>query len=502
MQGAGSERLLIGKRSSFSNFSSFKGNDSPGAYDSNQPQSQHSRQLQVPLQQHPQQAQPQHQPPAGNMNGANDGMHFGGSYGGSYGPPQVYTSNPQDTRMNGNTQPQQSSYRYGNEQAQPNSASRPQYYDGQQQYYPKRPAYFESHWPLYSSDWAHNGPNDANLLAVSTYSEDSSNRIQIIHGFPTEQGGYPSLDFQKSTEYNVPYPCTRIAWAPPSLRTAASNMQLITTGDCLRLWNYNAETAQLQQRCALVNKTKSTYMPPVTSFDWNKIDPSIVITSSIDTTCTVWDVAQSTARTQLIAHDSEVFDISFVAGSLEIFASVGADGSVRVFDLRSLDHSTIIYEPQEAVPLVRIAGNPQEENSLAALAANKNEIYILDIRVPGVPVATLTGHQAAVNSIAWAPSSTNFRPTAGSSHSKRHILASGGDDCQALIWDVTDPSRNPRTPASNMKKPGSGSVAPTNSDVPIISAYTDSLEINSVTWNRDASWLGVVSGRGIQGVCL
>jgi WD40 repeat protein len=28
----------------------------------------------------------------------------------------------------------------------------------------------------------------------------------------------------------------------------------------------------------------------------------------------------------------------------DLFASVGADGSVRMFDLRSLVHSTIIYE--------------------------------------------------------------------------------------------------------------------------------------------------------------
>ena len=38
-------------------------------------------------------------------------------------------------------------------------------------------------------------------------------------------------------------------------------------------------------------------------------------------------------KTQLIAHDQEVFDIAFAKG-VNIFASVGADGSVRMFDLR------------------------------------------------------------------------------------------------------------------------------------------------------------------------
>jgi WD40 repeat protein len=39
------------------------------------------------------------------------------------------------------------------------------------------------------------------------------------------------------------------------------------------------------------------------------------------------------AKTQLIAHDKEVYDIAF-APTPEVFASVGADGSVRMFDLR------------------------------------------------------------------------------------------------------------------------------------------------------------------------
>jgi WD repeat-containing protein 68 len=41
------------------------------------------------------------------------------------------------------------------------------------------------------------------------------------------------------------------------------------------------------------------------------VDPSIIGTCSIDTTCTIWDVPTETALTQLIAHDGEVLDIAF-----------------------------------------------------------------------------------------------------------------------------------------------------------------------------------------------
>ena len=40
-----------------------------------------------------------------------------------------------------------------------------------------------------------------------------------------------------------------------------------------------------------------------------------------------------TPKTQLIAHDKEVYDIAFACGK-DIFGSVGADGSLRMFDLR------------------------------------------------------------------------------------------------------------------------------------------------------------------------
>jgi WD repeat-containing protein 68 len=67
---------------------------------------------------------------------------------------------------------------------------------------------------------------------------------------------------------------------------------------------------------------------------------NLIGTSSIDTTCTIWDVEKSTAYTQLIAHDKEVYDISFAPDS-KIFGSVGADGSARQFDLRYAGHFAI-----------------------------------------------------------------------------------------------------------------------------------------------------------------
>lgn len=57
-----------------------------------------------------------------------------------------------------------------------------------------------------------------------------------------------------------------------------------------------------------------------------------------------------------------------------MFASVGADGSVRMFDLRHLEHSTIIYEDQQHHPLLRLCWNKQDPNYLATMAMDSLEV--------------------------------------------------------------------------------------------------------------------------------
>eukprot|EP00168_Porphyra_purpurea_P020105 TRINITY_DN8314_c0_g1_i1.p3 TRINITY_DN8314_c0_g1~~TRINITY_DN8314_c0_g1_i1.p3 ORF type:complete len:133 (-),score=55.96 TRINITY_DN8314_c0_g1_i1:27-425(-) len=109
-------------------------------------------------------------------------------------------------------------------------------------------------------------------------------------------------------------------------------------------------------KCLLTSNTASEYCAPLTAFDWNEVDVSLIGTSSIDTTCTVWDVTTQQSVTQLIAHDAEVYDFAFAVRSTNVFASVGADGSVRLFDLRSLEHSTIVYEAPDGRPCCGCGG--------------------------------------------------------------------------------------------------------------------------------------------------
>ena len=97
---------------------------------------------------------------------------------------------------------------------------------------------------------------------------------------------------------------------------------------------------------------------PLTSFDWNEVDPNVIGTASTGNTCTIWDInvrlypfpysrigayrvnkvvlpqQPTSPKHQIVAHDTEVYDIAFSSSDPDKFASVGGDGSLRLFDLR------------------------------------------------------------------------------------------------------------------------------------------------------------------------
>ncbi len=54
--------------------------------------------------------------------------------------------------------------------------------------------------------------------------------------------------------------------------------------------------------------------------------------------------------------------------------------SLRLLDVRSLEHSTIMYESDGLKPLLRLSWNKQDANYLATVGLDSNTTTILDIR--------------------------------------------------------------------------------------------------------------------------
>lgn len=284
---------------------------------------------------------------------------------------------------------------------------------------PKRKEIYTYHtpWTAFTLGWSRSSDRRCQL-AVGSYIEEYSNQFQIIELQKDDQG---NGKFNKLCQFEHPYPATKVMWVPSRHNLTKGDL-LATTGDYLRLWSLS-ENNEVSMKGVLNNNKHAEYCAPLTSFDWNDTDPSLVGTCSIDTTCTIWDINSMVPKTQLIAHDKEVYDIAFACGK-DIFGTVGADGSLRMFDLRSLEHSTILYESRDLAPLLRLSWNKQDPNYIAAIHTDSPRAVILDIRVPGAPVAELVHHVGALNGICWAP------------HSANHICTVA-DDKQALIWDIS-----------------------------------------------------------------
>ncbi|KAM1196960.1 hypothetical protein ACFX2I_008622 [Malus domestica] len=273
-----------------------------------------------------------------------------------------------------------------------------------------------SQWPIYSLAWSvrHDKPS---RLAIGSFIEDYGNKVELV------QFNQDTSDFATDNRltFDHPYAPTNLMFFPSEDTT---NPDLIaTSGDYLRLWEIHDDRIELK---SLLNSNRSSeFNSAITSFDWVECDTRRVATSSVDTTCTIWDIEREAVDTQLVAHDKEVYDISW--GGFNVFASASGDGTVRVFDLRNKERSTIVYEnPTQDRSLLRVEWNKHDPRFIATVGMDSNKVVIVDIRFPTSPLMELKKHGASVNAISWSPG-------------KGHQICSVSDDSRAMIWDVVRP---------------------------------------------------------------
>jgi DDB1- and CUL4-associated factor 7 len=308
--------------------------------------------------------------------------------------------------------------------------------------------HYRSPWQIYAMNFCTN-PARSFTLALGSFVGTQYNYIQLISLNEEIEA------FEPISEVEQIYPTTKLMWCPdPSMNILAS------TGDSLKLWNCDSD---MILKSNLLTESKKEFPPPLTSFDWNTVNNNIIGTSSINTTCTIWDIEKETVSAHMIAHDQPAYDIAFSQG-VSIFATAGGDGSVRQFDLRNLENSTVLYEKQDISACLRLAWNKLEPYYLATIMLDSNSIVVLDIRHPSIPVYQLNGHINCVNTLAWSPVS--------SSH-----LITGADDHQALIWEINHAS-------------------PTIDPALV---YTSDSEINNLVWsNVNPDWIAFSKNKEIS----
>lgn len=255
------------------------------------------------------------------------------------------------------------------------------------------------------------------------------------------------------------YPCTKVMFSPEE-----QNKNLfISTSDNLHVYQYNDTENSISLNTTLT-KNNVIYCGPLTSCDWSIANYAIVGVSSIDTTCTIWDLNKKETKQQFIAQTKEVFDISLGPNEF-VFMSAGGEGRINLFDTRTKAICNIIFETGDRKAITILNWNLRDPNFLLAVGQDKSTIYIIDQRNNEAPFDVLKGHNGVVNNAIWQPGS--------SSH-----LISVSDDKSALVWDIKNEE---------------------NGTAKAIMSYMSKGKLENVAWGTETDdWVGVVYDNNVE----
>ncbi|ELP88238.1 protein TRANSPARENT TESTA GLABRA, putative [Entamoeba invadens IP1] len=262
--------------------------------------------------------------------------------------------------------------------------------------------------PLYSVSWSKRTDKPLRVAATSFV-----NQIRNVCQVFTIDDVNSKLI--KSCEFEVEYPPTKVQFSP----------EQSTTKDLLVVGGLKPQILEIKNEVisSVATLGMVTDVPsPCSSLDWNCTKPDLLLTCSLDSTVTLWSVSSCNSIKKLIAHEKEVYDIAF-SDNPDVFSTVGGDGSLRMFDLRSLEHSTILYETTNLVPLLRLSYNKFDSHFIATFSSDSTKVIVIDTRKPAVPYVELSQPHSLVNAVCWSP------------HCSTH-LCSASSDQKALLWDL------------------------------------------------------------------
>jgi len=334
---------------------------------------------------------------------------------------------------------------------------------------------FTSKEPLFSCAWSNKSLGESFRLAICTCKEDDEgfedNKISILEYDESRN------ELVERCSFHHGFPASCMMFNPSKPNQELPDI-IATATNGLKIFKYDSNTRTATHETTMTSKpyNGSVQCSPFTCLDWLESSPEYIGTSCIDSTCSIWNIeygvevnrfsVNCNLKTQLIAHDECVNSIAFsnMESSREQFATASEGGSVRLFDARNLQHSTILYDDSRRRPLNHIAWNKKEPYTIAILPHGSTEVLMIDIRKLQIRDSiTYNNHNSIINSMAWAP------------HSEIHICTVGIDH-QALIWQT---DRVPR-------------------EEPIL-AYKAAGEIRQVKWSKAQSeWIAITFGNNIE----
>lgn len=136
------------------------------------------------------------------------------------------------------------------------------------------------------------------LGVMTSISETLSNCIEVV-GVDVQQHRVA-----RRNTFSIKFPASRVMWNPKATQYGGDRQLMAVASDKLRLYSYS-ESAGIEYQSELRNTMLNDLSGPLTSFDWSA-EKNFICCSSIDTTCSIFDINEGKFFKQLIAHDKEV----------------------------------------------------------------------------------------------------------------------------------------------------------------------------------------------------
>ncbi|KAG1886065.1 WD40-repeat-containing domain protein [Suillus subluteus] len=173
----------------------------------------------------------------------------------------------------------------------------------------------------------------------------------------------------------------------------------------------------------LVGQTKEGF-----GLAWNPVKGGHILGASEDMTVCHWDINSYTKGTSTIepttvfkGHNSVVGDVDWHATQEKVFASVGDDKMLLIWDTRAPTEATTKIQAHDR-EILSCAFSPSSDYLIITGSADKT-VVLHDIRSPTKKLHTFESHTDEVLHLAWSPHSST-------------VFASASGDRRINIWDL------------------------------------------------------------------
>jgi WD40 repeat protein len=185
-----------------------------------------------------------------------------------------------------------------------------------------------------------------------------------------------------------------------------------------------APNAQVNPDLRLIGQTGEGF-----GLAWSPLEKGWLLSASSDHSICLWDVQQGSKTNRTLsplayfnAHQAFVEDVAWSPANVDLFASVGDDQVLAIWDKRNSATPQHFITAAHSAEINCVTFCPANGNLLATGGADRN-VSLWDLRNLKSPLHTLTHPTDQVLQLHWSPHHES-------------ILASSGADRRVHVWDL------------------------------------------------------------------